>query len=153
VSRNQCHCPKTYWNANTLRFHERSAHSLTTRLCDLCGKTFLSRGGLCNHQRKTHGTRQVRTFPCHMCTAVLTRLTDLHIHKVTVHGKNHWQCLACGQTNSNRTTLRKHWPQCQHDHSEFSKGRTCVTGSDEASEKKRHHITGRKIKLKATFRP
>ena len=85
-------------------------------ICDVCGKSCKSKGGLVNHRRRMHEASALKkTFKCSRCAQVFTRESDLKNHAKICGGAEasdagRRKCV-CGKEYS-RGYFRKHSSRC-----------------------------------------
>ena len=110
-------CEKKYSRLDTLRAHERAAHTTDGAIeCGGCSQKFMTQQALERHWPVHH---KVKCFKCPSCPKSYTRDDTLRIHIRTVHlGKNSgFKCEQCGVVLGCKKSLKRHECSLHEDES------------------------------------
>lgn len=80
--------------------------------CSVCGKAFLSRQGLWEHERN-HSVDK-KKFQCEICNTYISRATQLECHMNSKHlNIKPYKCQACTKAFVTMQTLKRHQKECK----------------------------------------
>lgn len=99
-------CNKTYLSKGSYKHHYRSHTAKKTFVCDVCNKKFSIRKILKNHYRIHTGEKP---FECSVCNAKFSRSASLHRHRTTHTEVKQYKCNICGKDFSRNDHLKKHY--------------------------------------------
>ncbi|XP_018575745.2 zinc finger protein 239-like [Anoplophora glabripennis] len=102
-------CHKKYKSVSSLRRHCSFNHKELgidmSVICEICGKSISTKGGLLIHLR-TH--REKRPHACHLCSKTFVTRTFLNAHMVTHTGEKPYVCKFCGKRYGHGSAYRYH---------------------------------------------
>jgi len=101
-------CDKTFKLNSYLQTHIKSVHSndRTALLCNICGKTFTTKGSLTVHRQLHTGERR---YTCPNCDKKFTKLYDVKVHVRQVHtNERPYACGQCGRRFASRGNMKNH---------------------------------------------
>ena len=87
---NACNlCEKSFSRKSDIKKHIHTVHegSIKDFICNLCQKSFKRASALMGHSSIFHeGVNVFEKHDCDHCNKIFTRINDLNIHKINVHG-------------------------------------------------------------------
>lgn len=100
-------CGHTSKDANDLKCHKltHQPESEKRYKCDLCDKSYWTKGNLVEHKR-THTTE--RAFACKACAKAFKTKHVLDVHVRKTHGAEKFFCSLCGKTFKSRGDAQRH---------------------------------------------
>lgn len=101
---NGCHSRSSN-KANDSANDENSSSGHKVNVCEVCSKSFRSRGHLARHHLVHSGAKP---FLCEVCGAGFSQRCSLKLHVLSHTGLNPHKCPQCGQAFRFRVSLRSH---------------------------------------------
>ncbi|XP_014237902.1 gastrula zinc finger protein xFG20-1-like [Trichogramma pretiosum] len=98
-------CGKTFSTKGNLNIHINSMHNAVTFTCDICGKKFSTKGGLGIHIDSIHNGI---TSACDICGKKFSTKSNLIVHINAMHNGNKHTCDICGKKITTKSNLRAH---------------------------------------------
>ncbi|XP_063706325.1 zinc finger protein 62 homolog [Culicoides brevitarsis] len=133
-------CGETFACQADLDHHKRLTHTTKTRICDQCGASFYTSGGLKRHIRHIHmGIKHSETGKqswCQVCQKLEPHRTKLKHEKEAKHGRR-YKCDQCEKSFFSNLKLKKH--SYVHSKTRPYNCKLCDTGYYQSSYLKAHY--------------
>ncbi|XP_058469220.1 zinc finger protein 771-like [Solea solea] len=98
-------CEKSFVSKGHLIIHERTHTGEKPYICNICMKSFAEKGNLVNHMR-THTSE--RPYSCETCGKCFRQIAPLIQHRKTHTGEKPYVCSVCNACFGLKSTLIKH---------------------------------------------
>ena len=100
-------CFKVFASKFARKRHEYGSHNGGKVQCSICKRTFQSEITLKMHTKVYHNVSP-SSFPCTLCTKILSTEQILRRHVDSVHGEKSIECSKCDKTFSRKNHLQRH---------------------------------------------
>ena len=141
---NACNlCDKSFSRKSDIKKHIHTVHdgSIKDFICNLCQKSFKRASALMGHSSIFHkGVNVFEKHECDHCNKIFTRINDLKIHKINVHGTLK-SINKCEYASEELEDSKKHKNSVHEGLKLVYKCNKCTYNSDERATTKGHVTT------------